>query len=325
MKILIIGLGSMGKRRLRLLKKVNKNLQLAGVEKNIIRKTEVKEEWKIPIFDNLKQALSEWKPQCVFLCTSPEIHLQIMNLLLTHDVHTFSEIDLISYSEPSFLEKIKSSKFVHFLSSTPLFNKQIQFIQNQLSANKEYHYRYHIGQHLKDWHPWENYLDFFASQNNTNGCREILAIELPWLINAFGSIIKFEIYKSSLTQLQIQFKDSYQIIVQHSSGSVGSLSVNLATPIAIRYLEIYSENAYISWAGTPDSLKHWDIEQKEIKSTKIYQEVEQRSDYAKMIIENPYEEEINAFFRQIETRVSEFNHSYEKNAVTLKWIDNMEK
>src|SRR5207244_10661220 len=47
-------------------------------------------------------------------------------------------------------------------------------------------FTYHTGQWLPDWHPWEDYRDFFASRAATGACREILAIAVWWLVWGLG-------------------------------------------------------------------------------------------------------------------------------------------
>ncbi len=54
-------------------------------------------------------------------------------------------------------------------------------------------YTYHVGQYLPDWHPWEDIKDFFVNDKRTNGNREILVRELPWLTETFGEVIDFKV------------------------------------------------------------------------------------------------------------------------------------
>ncbi len=42
-----------------------------------------------------------------------------------------------------------------------------------------------------------------------NGCREIFAIELPWIVKAFGEIEDIHVVSGRLTNLDINFQDAY--------------------------------------------------------------------------------------------------------------------
>ncbi|MDE6927475.1 MAG: hypothetical protein K2P06_01985, partial [Muribaculaceae bacterium] len=66
-------------------------------------------------------------------------------------------------------------------------------------------YIYHVGQYLPEWHPWENYQDFFVGDKRTNGCREIMAIEFPWLIETFGEIREVSVLHDKMSHLNIDY------------------------------------------------------------------------------------------------------------------------
>jgi len=53
MKLLVIGLGSMGKRRVRLLKEYDLNIEIVGLDKQEKRRKEAEELYAIKTYDNL--------------------------------------------------------------------------------------------------------------------------------------------------------------------------------------------------------------------------------------------------------------------------------
>ena len=118
-------------------------------------------------------------------------------------------------------------------------------------------YTYHIGQYLPDWHPWENYKDFFVVDKRTNGCREIFAIELPWLTEVFGNVKDIIVRKSKISSLNIDYDDNYMVILEHESGHKGMLAVDIVSRKAVRNLEVFGESLYLSWDGSAEGLKWW--------------------------------------------------------------------
>ena len=52
MKLLVIGLGSMGKRRIRLLKEYDSSIEIIGIDKQAVRRDEVERLYKIKTYDN---------------------------------------------------------------------------------------------------------------------------------------------------------------------------------------------------------------------------------------------------------------------------------
>ena len=64
MKVLVIGLGSMGKRRIRLLKILNPHIDIIGVDKNIERTHVVQKEYGINVSNNLEEILENCNSEC---------------------------------------------------------------------------------------------------------------------------------------------------------------------------------------------------------------------------------------------------------------------
>ena len=221
MKICVIGLGSMGKRRIKLLKNRNSDLIILGIDNNLERAKKVADEYQIETYTSLADVKVEF--ECAFVCTSPQFHAPIIRECLDKNVHVFSEINLTSDMYDENILKAKEKGKVLFLSSTPLYKAEMQIIEQHVKQSKETcAYQYHVGQYLPDWHPWDNLKDFFASNKSTNGCRELLEIELPWLQKTFGRIERVNVLKRRITHLDIEFPDAYLLQIEHINGNVGN-------------------------------------------------------------------------------------------------------
>lgn len=297
MNIAVIGLGSMGKRRIRLIKEMYPDSYIVGVDGREDRRKDAADQFGICAFSSVDEISSNI--DCAFVCTSPLSHASIINSCLKRKWHVFTELNLVSeqYSENIRLAKEKGC--VLFLSSTFLYREEIQYIKSKITADKKWNYIYHIGQYLPDWHPWENYKDFFIGDKRTNGCREIMAIELPWLSAAFGKVIGTQVLSDKMTDLNIGFDDNYLILLSHENGNKGLLMVDVVSPAAVRKLEVYSEGKYISWNGTPDSICEFDALIKKTVSVSLNEQAEHMEGYSAFVVENAYKNEIRAFFRAI--------------------------
>lgn len=297
MNIAVIGLGSMGKRRIRLIKEMYPESYIVGVDGREDRRKDTADQFGIYTFSSADEISSNI--DCAFVCTSPLSHASIINSCLKRKWHVFTELNLVpeQYSENIRLAKEKGC--VLFLSSTFLYREEIQYIKSKITSDKKWNYIYHIGQYLPDWHPWENYKDFFIGDKRTNGCREIMAIELPWLSAAFGKVIGTQVLSDKMTDLNIGFDDNYLIIFSHKNGNKGLLMVDVVSPVAVRKLEVYSEGKYISWNGTPDSICEFDALSKKTVSVSLNERAEHMEGYSAFVVENAYKNEIRAFFRAI--------------------------
>lgn len=320
MKICVIGLGSMGKRRIRLLKMQNSEFVIMGIDNNIERAKNVAKEYGINCYSSLSN-LSE-KPDCAFVCTSPQFHAPIIQECLENNLHVFSEINLIDDMYDENIKLAKQKGKVLFLSSTPLYKKEMQIIGGRLKQNgKSCIYQYHVGQYLPDWHPWDVLEDFFVSDKKTNGCREILAIELPWIQAVFGEIENINVLKANITSLKLDFPDVYVIQMQHSNGSIGNLTVDVVSRQAVRRLEIFNEDIYIRWDGTTETLYEKDIETNTLQQIPAGRYIHEKG-YSESINEYAYIKEIEEFFEVIKGKNALY--SFEKDKEILKVIDNIE-
>ena len=324
MNVVVIGLGSMGKRRIRLLKE-HQDIEIYGIDSNQERCKEVTEKFGAKCFGSIADAVKNEKINCAFVCTSPLSHSAIINECLENNLHIFTEINLVSDGYDDNIKLAKEKNLVLFLSSTFLYRKETQMIIDKVKdRNSKLNYIYHVGQYLPDWHPWESYNNYFIGNPKTNGCREIMAIDMPWLITAFGKIKNISAVKSKNTNLNISYNDNYLITIEHETGAKGVFAVDVVTRKPIRHIDVYGEDIQISWNGTPDSLTEYDIQDKTSKQIAIDNASEHVEGYAAFVTENPYREEINAFLSQINNADNKPEWDFVKDAELLKIIDQIE-
>ncbi|MCM1383952.1 MAG: Gfo/Idh/MocA family oxidoreductase [Lachnoclostridium sp.] len=334
MKIIVIGLGSMGRRRIRLLKQMRSELSLIGVDSNKERVQSVSQEFGMVCYSDLEQAIRSEKEagepvSCAMVCSSPLSHAGLIGKCLTYGLNVFTEINLVAdeYQENMALAEEKGCKL--FLSSTPVYRAEMKKIREVLADktgndSRPVNYIYHVGQYLPDWHPWEQYNGFFVGDKRTNGCREILAIELPWMIKAFGQIKELRSFKDKITDLQIDYPDNYFIYITHANGAKGIFAVDVVCREAVRHMEIYNENIYMEWDGTPDSLRKKNLATKEFEKILEKEAYERREGYSAFVNEYAYINELEAFFQYLEEG-KEPEYGFAEDLELLHWIDEIEK
>lgn len=332
MRFIIIGLGSMGKRRIRLLQEYFKSInepkagtwEICGVDNRKDRCLEVEQKFKIETEKSIEEALLHFKPDVALICSSPLSHASIISECLNAGLHVFTEINVVSDGYEKNIRLAKKKEVVLFLSSTPMYRREMQFIKKWIQEkNYKVSYRYQVGQYLPEWHPWENYKDFFVNDKRTNGCRELFAIELPWMMDALGEIESYHSQHCKLTGLQIDYDDTYQVMIKHSTGIIGCLMVDVVTPHAGRCIEVFGEGSYLVWGGTPDSLKVME-ESKELKTVNLYDDTQHEAGYEKFVIEDAYFEELKAFIECIENG-RKLDYSFKQDKEILKIIDGIEQ
>ncbi len=324
MKLLIVGLGSMGKRRARLARGMDASIQISGVDTTESRRTEA-EGLGITAYASIGEAVAADKFDAALVCTAPITHAGIISELLDAGLPVFTELNLVSDGYEENMKKAKEKGLPLFLSSTMLYRGETQYIKRQVEAfAKPVNYIYHIGQYLPDWHPWENYKNFFVGDKRTGGVREIFGIDLPWLLDTFGPVKSLHVEKDKISQLEVDYPDSYFVTLRHENGVKGMLAVDVVSPKAVRNFECFGEGLHLFWEGNPRSLYTFDHDKGEKLPVNTYESFEHDSRYSDNIVENAYVDELANFFAVLKG-AEQPRYSFEKDLETIRLIEAIEE
>ena len=323
MKLLIVGLGSMGKRRARLVRQLRPDAALCGVDLAESRRAEAAA-LGVQGWAGLDEALAAGRYDAALVCTAPLTHAAIIGRLLDAGVPVFTELNLVPDGYDALTAKAAENGLPLFLSSTMLYRAETRYIKAQVAAfPKPVNYIYHIGQYLPDWHPWENYKNFFVGDARTGGVREIFGIDLPWLLDAFGPVSDVFARADKLSGLEIGYPDSYFVTLRHENGTKGLLAVDVVCPKAVRNFECFGEGLHLFWEGNPRALYRFDKAAGDKVAVNTYATFEHDSRYSDNIVENAYVDELANFFAVLEGK-EQPRWNFEKDRQALALIDRIE-
>src|SRR5438093_837 len=190
MRVLVVGLGSMGKRRVRDLVRLEAG-PVAGFDPREDRGTEARERYGIDVYTDFDEALTRHEPDAVVVSTPPDRHKEYALASVSRGLHTCTELNLDPSVVDALIAAHRGPGIVIAPSATMRLHPAIVRMRSLLEGRAfgpALLFTYHTGQWLPDWHPWEDYRDFFASRAATGACREIIAIELSWLVWLFGPV-----------------------------------------------------------------------------------------------------------------------------------------
>ena len=304
--ILVIGYGSMGRRRIRLIREILPAVNIICIDNNPKRINQAIEDGH-SVLETLEEGILA-SPDIAVVSISPGQHADVIIPLLSAGIHVFTELNLTSdrYDEMSRLTKEKN--VILFVSSTLIYKRQMEYFERVAnSQTKPITYLYHVGQYIQDWHPWESYKDFFIGKKETNAIREILAIQLPWMIRTFGKIKDISVISQNCTDLDIDFPDSVVLSIIHENGNIGSFVVDVVSRKATTHLEIFGEDVHVFWDGHNDDLLCLNINTKQIEQVNTYDTEKNYEGYSDVIAEEPYKEEIKSFFDAIQGAKIKYN------------------
>ncbi len=224
MNVLILGLGSIGQRHLRNLRSIDKNIQFFTLRrkyitpllnnKNIPRKGSIEKIYKIKNFKKFEEIKDI---DAAFICTPSKFHVLEALKLLKKNIHLFvekplgSSLNKIDELKKVILKKPKIKTMMGYqLKFNPLITKLKKLIETN-SIGRLYNISIHHGEHINDFHPYENYRISYAARKSLGGGVILTQIhEIDYLMYLFKN---FEIkilhsFPSKISNLKIDVEDN---------------------------------------------------------------------------------------------------------------------
>tara|TARA_B100000767_G_C19764411_1_gene536768 strand:- start:1632 stop:2573 length:942 start_codon:yes stop_codon:yes gene_type:complete len=201
MKILICGLGSIGKRHASNLLYLKKENLIFFRERNLdLNDNNLK---KKKSFISLAKALNE-NPDVAFICNTTSKHIDTAIECAKKGCHLFIEKPLSNNLKKlktleSIVKKNKIKVMIGYnMRFHPLMIKIKKLLKNK-KLGSVYNVQSEWSEYLPDWHPWENYKYTYPAQRKMGGgCSLTLSHELDsmcWLFGTIRKVKNFKIFK----------------------------------------------------------------------------------------------------------------------------------
>jgi len=260
MKFLVIGLGSMGKRRVRNLKALGME-HVAGFDPRSDRRNEAAEKYGIPVFGDLESAMRTFYPQAFVISTPPDLHMHYAYFAYEHTVSCFIEASVVDADKIKRLgEMIQGTGIVMAPSCTMRYfpgPKKVKELVLKNAIGNILNINYQTGQYLPDWHPWEKIEDFYVSKRDTGGAREIVPFELTWLNDIFGEAKAIGCVKAKLTDMSADIDDIYHCLLRYGGNTLANLTVEvISRPKATREMRVLGSEGEIVFSADSNSVRY---------------------------------------------------------------------
>jgi predicted dehydrogenase len=295
MKFLVVGLGSMGKRRVRCLQAL-KVESVVGFDPREDRRTEAKEKYSIPTFAKIEEALASGVDALV-ISTPPDLHMIYAKMAVEHGKHFFCEASVTDHGMAEVMSMLKDKSIVAAPSCTMRFHPAIKIIKelvDKKSIGKLEAFSAHAGQWLPDWHPWEDYRTYYVSKRDTGACREIVPFELTWLTWVLGNFQQVAGMRGKVSELDCDIDDIYQLLLRSKDGLYGHLMVDVLARYPNRSLRLIGSEGTIEWVADTKEVRLFTVESGKWQSFKeATSKVE--AGYSYLSAEGMYIEEMQAY------------------------------
>ena len=322
MKFLVVGLGSMGKRRIRNLKYLGEE-DIIGFDMKEERRKEAEEKYRIKAFSNLNEAMGK-NPVALIISTPPDHHLEYEILAAKNNKHFFCEAGIFTEGLSELIRLCKNKSIIAAPSATFRFNQpiiKIKDLVNNKRIGKVAALTYHMGQYLPDWHPWENITKFYVGKRETSATREMVPFELEWLTWIFGDVKEISCIKGKVSNMKVDIDDVYQLIFQFKNGIIGHILIDVVSRAPIRMLRIVGENGTIEWNWTDGLVRLYDSDKEKWEEFKEDKEFKEEGNVAK---ENMNIEELRAFIDAIKGKAI-YPYSLEEDLKILNLLEAAEQ
>ncbi|OGW33622.1 MAG: hypothetical protein A2X58_08900 [Nitrospirae bacterium GWC2_56_14] len=297
MKFMVIGLGSMGKRRVRCLQALG-HRDIIGCDIRTERRDEAARLYGIPATDGLDQVSTV---DALIISVPPDRHLDFMKMAVKHNKPAFVEASVVIDGLEDLNREALGKNVLLAPSCTLRFHPAIKDIKRIVQGGnygKFTNFSYHSGQYLPDWHPWEKVTDYYVSQKDTGGGREIVPFELTWLVDILGCPEKVSGFYGRTMDVGADIDDTYALSLKFKQG-FGTLLVDVASRFAVRSLVLNMERAQIVWRWDEATVHVYESDNQRWIEYK-QKEASAHAGYNKNIIEDMYIEEMSAFITAVQ-------------------------
>lgn len=267
MKLLIAGLGSIGRRHMR-------NLIALG-EKDIVlyrtRKSTMPEDdlGGFPQESDLQTALKKHKPDAVIVANPTALHLDVAipaaeagcSLLLEKPLsHSMERIDALE----SALKAGGGRVVVGFqFRFHPGLVRAKQLISDG-EIGRVISAHVHFGEYLPAWHPWEDYRKGYAARADLGGGVVLTQCHsldyLPWFVGRVDSIWGFT---AKLSDLDVDVEDNAKIGLRFESGALGSIHLDYNQQPPSHYFEVVGTHGSLQWNLSDGATRIYRAEKKD--------------------------------------------------------------
>lgn len=248
MRFLIVGLGSMGKRRIRNLFALGER-DIIGFDPRSDRRQEAVGRYGIGTCERIEDGMVA-DPDALIISTPPDTHTPYMLMAARQGKHFLVEASVLDDGLAEVEAESRRKGVVAAASCSMRFHPAIRKVKDMLDGGTIGHvlaFTHHYGEYLPRWHPWEDYRDFYVSRRLTGGCREIVSFEFVWITWLCGEVDAISAFKGRVGDLKVDIDDVYQIILRFTSGCLGHMQVDVLQRFGYRQSRFVCSEGVISW------------------------------------------------------------------------------
>ncbi|MBF0489164.1 MAG: Gfo/Idh/MocA family oxidoreductase [Candidatus Omnitrophica bacterium] len=241
LRILICGLGSIGKKHARILRKSYKHELMA------LRIKDKGNDLGLPEISSWKEA-KEWMPDVVFVTNPTKYHIQTAKKVAQLGAAIFLEKPIgHSMAGVAELERIcLKKKSICYVAYPLRFLPVIQKTKELLKNKKILHTRAVCSSYLPSWRPGTDYRKNYSSRYQEGGGVVLdLSHEFDLMTYLIGPVKSIMGVKGRASNITVDAEDFADCLIRFENGSLANVHLNFMSQKAERYVHVDFKGGYV--------------------------------------------------------------------------------
>lgn len=255
MRVLIFGLGSIGRRHLANLRLIDPSAHITVWDQES-RLPECQEflSHEDRFVSRLEDALAA-QPEAALISSPSPLHVEAALELAKQGAHLFIEKPLSNNLDgvDELLDLCRNHRLVLLVGYNFRFYQPLQVVRQALQdgrIGRVLSTRAEVGQYLPDWRPAGDYRQSVSAKSELGGGALLeLSHELDYVRWLVGEIQTVSSQIGRLSDLDIDVEDTAEIILHFCNGAIGSVHLDMIQRAATRYCRIIGTEGTITWDG----------------------------------------------------------------------------
>jgi predicted dehydrogenase len=235
--ILVIGLGSIGKRHIRNL------LSLQYTRVSVVTGKPLPTEFEaLSAYTTIEEAFASERFNTAFICTPTAQHFTSLFMLLQHQVeniyvekplsNNMGQVAEVLKMAASYPNNIKVGYDLHFDPGI----QQMRSLLQQNTIGKILAANAFVGQYLPHWRPYEDHRKGMSAKQETGGGVLLdIVHEFDYLRWLAGNVEAVACWHTNSGTLEIETEEVAEVLLKFGSGAIGTVHLDYWQPTLVRY------------------------------------------------------------------------------------------
>ena len=253
MNVLVVGLGSIGRRHARNLATLRVG-ETYGCDPVATARAAAHAESGVITFATLDEALDR-RPDAVIVCTPTHMHLPAARAALAAGAHLFIEKPIAASVDgvADLVAAARAAGRIVLVGCNMRFHPGVAALKRALdegTPRAPLCFRARFSHYLPNWRPGTDYRTSYSARRAHGGGIVLEGVhEIDYVRWMAGEVASVSAWADRLGGLDIDSEDCALITLHCKSGAVAQIHLDYLSPLKLRGCEIVGEDAVLRWAS----------------------------------------------------------------------------